>query len=818
MSAKLLDPNTGQPFALPATCDSLLVGRAHEADLRIAARDVSRRQLLLHPLEGGWTVEPLSANVPTFVGQRQLKGRRTLANGDVLRFGSCQLEYQVEAEAAARDSDLLEAPPVPAVPAKRPSETMERPRLQDDRNGTLMGTAGLSVPVGEPVERLAVAASGVIGRGEEAAHALPHPRVSRRHAELVVEGRRVGIRDLDSANGTFVNGERLTGFRQLTLGDRVDIGPYALTFRGDAFVREDRKGNARLEARGLGREVPDPKTRGMRRIFDGIDLVIEPRQFVAILGPTGSGKSTLLKALSAREPATEGVVHLNGVNLYAAFESLKESIAFVPQREVLHDSLTLDQALGYTASLRLPPDTSREDIAATVRTALEEVELGEHGGTCVGRLSGGQRKRASLANETTGSPDLIFADEVTSGLDEQTDWEIMRLLRRQADEGATVVCVTHTLANVEEFCHKLIVMDVPGVVAFFGTPAEARAFFGVPRLGEIYRKLKDPKENHSAAYRSSEYFQRHVASLRSEGCVDGAELEPPAAIGRPLREHLVEVRRQFRLLIGRLARLMSSDRQALGIALAQALTVGAVLALVFAGLADATGLGRDRLEEALVFLLGASSLWFGCNNASKELVKERDVYRQERDVNLSVPAYLLAKVAGLAVCGCSQVLVLFSVVAALCQIPGPPAWQLVTMLGTVLAATTLGLAISAVARTTDQATTAVPLVLIPQIVMGGLIVRDMPIAAEILARAFVSGRWVYHTMEELLLEGGLGGGAPLGLAVLGLHALGYAIIALVVLIVRDSRGEQRYGEALKAWVANARESLAKRKAETGTDA
>jgi ABC transport system ATP-binding/permease protein len=162
---------------------------------------------------------------------------------------------------------------------------------------------------------------------------------------------------------------------------------------------------------------------------------VEPREFVCILGASGSGKSTLMHALSACAPADSGQVFLNNVSLYANFQALKQGIAFVPQQYVLHESLTLREALSFTAQLRLPPDTSATGIAAAVNRALERVDLGTRAQTAIGHLSGGQQKRASLANEIVSQPNLLFLDEVTSGLDEGTDWEMMKLFRRMADTG-----------------------------------------------------------------------------------------------------------------------------------------------------------------------------------------------------------------------------------------------------------------------------------------------------------------------------------------------------------------------------------------------
>ena len=206
------------------------------------------------------------------------------------------------------------------------------------------------------------------------------------------------------------------------------------------------------------------------------------------------------------------MVFLNGADLYSHFEALKGDIAVVPQKESLHDSLAVGAALRYTAELRLPPDLSRTEIHASVTDILDVVGLTEKRGTLVRHLSGGQIKRISLANELVSRPSLLFLDEVTSGLDEQTDRDVMELFRQVADGGKTVVCITHNLANVEATCHLVLILTEGGRLAFIGTPDEAKGYFGISRLGDVYRKLasRDREEWHQR-FRGSPYYRRYVA-------------------------------------------------------------------------------------------------------------------------------------------------------------------------------------------------------------------------------------------------------------------------------------------------------------------
>src|SRR6185437_2070481 len=291
---------------------------------------------------------------------------------------------------------------------------------------------------------------------------------------------------LDSLNGTFLNGERVSRVA-IGQGDRIDIGPFSLTYENLALVRRSRENNVTVVARNLVKSVGAGARR--QNILNDVSVVIEPGEFVCILGPTGSGKSTLLNALSAQTPADQGGVWINGDHLYDRFELLKQDIAYVPQDNLLREELSLRRALTFTGELRLPPEMSSSQISAEIARVLRDVELERHVDSRLATFSGGQKKRASLANEILCGPSLIFLDEVTSGLDEKTDFEMMKLCRKLAEQRKTVVCVTHSLANVTTFATKVLILQFGGWLAFYGPPQEALEFFGVARLGDIYETI-----------------------------------------------------------------------------------------------------------------------------------------------------------------------------------------------------------------------------------------------------------------------------------------------------------------------------------------
>ena len=547
---------------------------------------------------------------------------------------------------------------------------------------------------------------------------LDHPTVSRRHAVFEVAGGNVVLRDLGGTNGTYVNGAQVRGARSLVPGDRIDIGPFELTFDGTALTRVWRVGNVELLVRGVSYDVPGRQASGLpRRILRDANLRIRPSEFVALIGANGSGKSTLMNIMAGRVPPSDGMVLLNDGDLHANFEALKQNIAFVPQQDVLHEQLTLRQALDYAAQLRLPPDTINEQRRAAVNDAARSVDLLDRLDQRIGALSGGQKKCASLASEILNRPSLLLLDEVTSGLDESTDWEIMRLLRRLADNGMTIIMVTHTLANVAEFCDKIVCMGRGGELTFVGSPPQVLDFFSVNRLGEVFKCTDEL----GAGY----WRAMFEATIGAPGNLPTAAAPrstlrraDPQRLREPVLFTLRRMARQTAILLHRNARLLLCDRRTLVMATVQSALIGGLIGYAFGNFG--TGQERVNAENALLLLLGLSAIWLGCNAASKEIVGELAIYRREHDINLSTAAFIGAKYMVSGVFTVLQLAVVYVLAAALAEsVPGDRMEQFLLLAIGAMAGTAIGLVISAFANTRDQATTIVPLALVPQLILAG---------------------------------------------------------------------------------------------------
>ncbi len=275
--------------------------------------------------------------------------------------------------------------------------------------------------------------------------------MSRRHATIEPDGQGKYILKDYSANGVFVNGGRVSGSILLIEGVAIQIGPFTLVLRGDTLEVVDRGNQIRLDAWDLVREVKDKRNQ-TRRLLDGISLAIEPGQFVALVGGSGAGKSTLMRTLLGIDATDKGTVYLNGNALRSNFGVYRSQIGYVPQDDIVHRELTVAEVLTYAAKLRLPSDTDLEEV---VSKTLDEIEMSDRRDVLVSKLSGGQRKRVSIGVELLADPKLFFLDEPTSGLDPGLDKKMMQLLRKLANQGRTVILVTHATANIT-LCDRIV--------------------------------------------------------------------------------------------------------------------------------------------------------------------------------------------------------------------------------------------------------------------------------------------------------------------------------------------------------------------------
>lgn len=680
---------------LPIPVGGATVGRSRDNDVEIASPRASRRHARIAPGDGGHVVADLDSGNGTYLNGERLHGEsRRLEAGDTITVGGEQLRYVT----GQRTSLGAPASAIPARDVRRIDFAGERVRIGRDPGNELV---------------------------------LDDPNVSRFHAEVVPREGGLEVRDLGSRNGTRVDGAPAST-AQLEPGAQIVVGPYRLIFDGTGLVARDDHGALRLDAEDVTVRIKG------REILKAASLSVEPGELVVIIGESGSGKSTLVKALAGVNSPSEGTVSVNGEPVGGRLTD----IGYVPQDEIVHTRLTVREALRYAARLRLPHDSTRADLDAAVERVLGEVSLVEHAETQIGSLSGGQRKRAGVAVELLSRPSLLFLDEPTSGLDPELESRLMELFRQLASEGArAVVLVTHATRNLR-LCDRLVVMGRGGDLCFSGSPGEALRFFGAEDYDEIYTRLDD----RPAVEWRREFEARHRRPTAE--AADGSAPAPTAPAGAGAEAsgaRRVRGLTQARVLVGRYARLFVRDRRNLAILLGQAPLIALGIALLFqTGLFDRPR-GQPAQAVQLLFLLAVTAIWLGAIDASREIVKERAITARERAIGVRVRAYLASKVVVLLAVVSLQTALLVAVVLVAHPLRAGAA-AYVEVASVVLlagfAAIGMGLLVSALVRSEDQATSFIPLTLIPQLLFAGAIVPVAKMSGAIaLLSNLVFARW-----------------------------------------------------------------------------
>jgi ABC-type multidrug transport system ATPase subunit len=533
--------------------------------------------------------------------------------------------------------------------------------------------------------------------------------VSRRHARLEFDAQhRAVLTDLDSANGTFVNGQPITKPHVLAPDDLVFIGGVVLRISPTQIQWYDLHAS-RLSAWDLSQEF-DGKT-----ILKGVSLAINQREFVGLIGPSGCGKSTLMNALNGLRPAA-GTVYVNELDLYANFDTLRRSIGHVPQRDILFDDLTVERTLYYAAKLRLPAGISSAHVRARVAEVIASVGLQEQRDTPFQQLSGGQQKRLSLGIELITKPSFIFLDEPTSPLDPQTCENMMELFRQLADEGRIVVMVTHRFEKFE-LMHHVAILTRGGRLAFFGPPKEALQYFGCREPGEIYKVIEAHDPDYlSEAFKQSPQYQRYVlhriAETREFARATVQARLPEAA--KPQRRRPWDVGpRQWFHLTRRYWETKLKDKRQLALTALQPIIIAALLALI----------AKSTVNDAkTLFIAAIIAVWFGANNAIREVVAEVPIYLRERLVNLKIPSYVLSKFTVLSGLSLLQCTLLVGTLIGCGRLRGAEFPNLLLILYlTSLGGVSLGLFISALVNATEKAVGLLPLLMIPQLLLSGFL-------------------------------------------------------------------------------------------------
>ncbi|WP_327282768.1 MULTISPECIES: FHA domain-containing protein [unclassified Streptomyces] len=569
-----------------------------------------------------------------------------------------------------------------------------------------------------------------IGRALENELVVSDLQVSRHHAEFRSANGRFEIHDLGSHNGTYVNGQPLAKSGTALLGPNDIVGVGHSTFRivGDRLEEFVDTGDVSFSARHLTVTVD-----GGKQILKDVTFGVPEKSLIGVIGPSGSGKSTLLKALTGYRPANEGDVLYDNRNLYKQFAELRQRIGLVPQDDILHKELKVSTALKYAAKLRFPGDTAEAERAARIGEVLRELKLDIHKDKKITALSGGQRKRVSVALELLTKPSLIFLDEPTSGLDPGMDRDVMQLLRGLADDGRTVLVVTHSVAELS-LCDKLLVMAPGGSVAYFGPPDEALNFFGYTTWADVFSAFENYRDyDWAGRWKGSQHYQLYAADL---------DAVAPQQVAMPPMQQMMPPKAQgwgdqLWTLIRRYVSVIASDKGFMALMLILPAVLGVVSTVIPAtfGLAPPKPPSRFNGDAGTIMLILCVGMCFsGAANSVRELIKERVIYERERATGLSRSAYLMSKVIVLGFITAIQGAVICAIGFTPRDLPTegllmPPAVELclsVTALG--FTSMMFGLVISSLVKTAEKTMPLLVMFAIVQVVFTGILfqVYDSP--------------------------------------------------------------------------------------------
>ena len=622
------------------------------------------------------------------------------------------------------------------------------------------------------VTRVTISGSGTIGRRPDNSFTVNDPTMSGRHARVDVTPQGAVVTDLGSRNGILLGHQRVQTY---TVTRPTVFG------MGSTFIEISPDGTCALKVGGgggelVGKDLTFSVNDGRLRLLDGVSFKLPGNELLAVVGPSGAGKSTLLKALTGEQKAQAGQVLFDGLDVYEHYPVMRNKIGVVPQNDVIHSALTVRQTLEYAAELRFAKDVSRAERRGRIDEVLEDLDLSEHVGKRVKRLSGGQRKRVSTAIELLTRPSLLFLDEPTSGLDPQLDRDVMELLAtlahgtRPGDTGRTVMVVTHNENHIDR-ADKVLILAAGGRPVYFGSPrlvvpyfrerlAELRAAGqlvvraprgGFPDPGQIegFADVYALIRNHTDVLRA--HLEAVEPSTRRG---DGRRIPTALSASRP-KAPQQSAARQVSTLVRRHARIIAADPSYLAFMLVLPVIMG-LLTKVISGengfaipdlpepTPDNPCVVRSTQALELLVILITGAAFSGMSVTIRELVGERDVFLREKAVGLRAGAYLVAKMIVLGLIVTVQTVLMMGIALALNKHPsgavllGSPGLELAVCCWAVaFASGLLGLAVSAFVSSSEQVMPVLVVSIMGQLVLAGGVVP-------------ITGRAVFEQLSWLM--------------------------------------------------------------------
>ncbi len=591
--------------------------------------------------------------------------------------------------------------------------------------------ARLTLEGGSPSARVDSPPNGksefIIGRDPSCDRQIDNIKVSRKHCRIFKKGNTWLLEDLNSSNGTFLNGLKVTNSEILPT-DIITVGgvPFSLaSLRSGSKISLD---EIAISAQHLIYFA------GEKRLIDDISLNISPGQFIGLIGGAGAGKTTLMYLMCGINKPASGDVKINGESLVSNPESFKGVFGYVPQDDILHRELEVRESLLYTGRLRLGHQFEETEIDERAGKVIKKLRLQEAENVKIGSpekkgISGGQRKKVNLAQELMTDPNILVLDEPTSGLDPRSDREVMQILRGIADEGRTVLLITHNISetNFKFFTH-VIVLAKNGKLAYFGPSSEVKEYFQVDDPVKIFDELdKFTPDQWKQKFRNSKYYDNFA--------------NPDTIVKKPQTTNksvpqTADIFNQLTTLTSRYLKIMMRDTLNLAFLLIQAPFIAILINILFK---------QNEGETTALFVLTVSAIWLGCSNSVREIVKERSIYKRERMVNLSIPAYLVSKLAILLLFSILQITILVFITGNKFNFENDIQLFFILLLAS-FTSTVMGLLLSAFSKTDAFALTILPLVLIPMVIFAGMVqpLRAMAESGIDVFAGFWLSRWVFE--------------------------------------------------------------------------
>lgn len=582
-----------------------------------------------------------------------------------------------------------------------------------------------------------------IGRASDNTIVMKPPNFSRHHAGIYRRENHYMLVDYNSMNGVYVNGVRIHGQQEIHEKDMIQIAGSLFLLNNGKLMYQTTISGVSLTLENICKTVGHGSSR--KRILNNVSCEIGNNEFVAIIGGSGAGKTTVMNAMSGFDSDISGRVYCNGIDLRRNFNTLKNMIGFVPQQDIIYENLTLQRMLYYTAKMKMPSDTSKPEIRARIHKVLEMVDLVQHAKTYIRKLSGGQKKRASIAVEMLADPGLFFLDEPTSGLDPDTEQSLMHTLAKLSkSEGKTIIMVTHTIQSID-LCDKVIFMGPGGKICYCGPPSEITNYFGKKSLVEVYNELAGNVDNWNGYFLQNYYMEKQKMQPSAETSTQNS------AAGMEKKGKQVSSFKQCLVLIARYFELIWNDKQRLLLLFIQPIAIAFLLAVVAV---DDTFITYED-TRSIMFALSCSGIWIGLFNTIQEVCKERPILKREYMGNLRLWGYIVSKYVVQGVICFLQATLLVAIFLRLMKHsaeaglyfakPGMEIW--ITMILTIFASASMGLIVSSLMKNGDRAMAVAPFVLIIQLLFSGVLFT-LDGMAEHVSKITVS-RWAMECLGNI---------------------------------------------------------------------